>query len=75
MGILGGYTTFSSFEYETYQAVRGGSHWIGIVNVVGSVAAGYLAGLAGYALKSRQRISFDRSSYAYERVGRHLHAR
>lgn len=43
VGVLGGYTTFSSFEYETYQAVRGGSPWFGIINVVGSVVAGYVA--------------------------------
>src|ERR1700730_12185764 len=29
VGILGGYTTFSSFEYETYEAVRGGERWMG----------------------------------------------
>src|ERR1043166_2433219 len=30
-GVLGGYTTFSSFEFETYQAVRGGNPWMGLV--------------------------------------------
>ena len=42
VGILGGYTTFSSFEYETYQAVRDGERWLGLVYLVGSVALGYL---------------------------------
>jgi CrcB protein len=41
MGFLGGYTTFSSFEWEAYSAVRGGSFWIGLANIVGSVALGY----------------------------------
>ena len=41
VGVLGGYTTFSSFEYETYQAVREGARWIGLVYVTGSVAVGY----------------------------------
>ena len=42
IGILGGYTTFSSFEYETYQAVREGAAWMGMLYVTGSVALGYL---------------------------------
>ena len=41
VGILGGYTTFSSFEYETYQAVRDGAHWMGMLYMVGSVLLGY----------------------------------
>src|SRR5690348_9344351 len=36
VGFLGGYTTFSSFEWETYSVVRGGGLWIGLINVVGS---------------------------------------
>ena len=43
VGILGGYTTFSSFEWETFAATRGGSPWIGLVNILASVALGYLA--------------------------------
>jgi CrcB protein len=42
-GFLGGYTTFSSFEYETLQAVRRGGMGIALANVVGSVALAYLA--------------------------------
>jgi fluoride exporter len=42
VGILGGYTTFSSFEYETYQAVRDGERWLGLLYVAGSVILGYL---------------------------------
>ena len=42
VGILGGYTTFSSFEYETYQAVRDGERWLGLLYVAGSVMLGYL---------------------------------
>jgi CrcB protein len=42
-GFLGGYTTFSSFEWETFSAVREGGFWIGLANVVGSVAFGYAA--------------------------------
>jgi CrcB protein len=43
VGFLGGYTTFSSFEYETLQAVDSGKMWMGFLNVVGSVVLGYLA--------------------------------
>ena len=43
VGFLGGYTTFSSFEWETFSAVREGGFWIGLANVVGSVAFGYAA--------------------------------
>jgi CrcB protein len=53
VGFLGGYTTFSSFEYETYQAMRQGEHWIAIINVVGSVLLGYLAVWLGTMLMGR----------------------
>jgi fluoride exporter len=43
VGFLGGYTTFSSFQYESYVAVRDGGGWIGLINIVGSVTIGYLA--------------------------------
>jgi CrcB protein len=43
VGFLGGYTTFSSFEWETFAAVRDSGLWIGLANVVGSVTLGYAA--------------------------------
>ena len=42
VGILGGYTTFSSFEYETLQVVRDGERSLGLLYVGGSVVLGYL---------------------------------
>jgi|SRR5579872_3564225 len=42
-GILGGYTTFSGFAWETFAAVRDGSPWTGLLNVTASVILGYLA--------------------------------
>jgi CrcB protein len=54
VGFLGGYTTFSSFEWETFSAVRGGGLWIGLANVVGSVTLGYAAVWLGAALATRR---------------------
>jgi fluoride exporter len=42
-GILGGYTTFSSFEYESYVATKAGTPLIALLYVVSSVGFGYLA--------------------------------
>jgi fluoride exporter len=53
IGFLGGYTTFSSFEWETYSAIRDGGYWMGIANIVGSVALGYTAVWLGAMLARR----------------------
>jgi CrcB protein len=42
-GLLGGYTTFSSFEYETYVAGRTATPVLGLLYVLSSVAFGYVA--------------------------------
>jgi len=54
VGVLGGYTTFSSFEYETLQAVRDGEHWMSLLYVAGSVLLGYVAVWLGAALTARR---------------------
>jgi CrcB protein len=51
VGFLGGYTTFSSFEWETFSAVRGGGFWIGVANVAG---LGYVAVWRGVLLATRR---------------------
>jgi len=54
VGILGGYTTFSSFEYEAYQSVRDGARWMGMLYVTGSVLVGYLGVWLGALLTARR---------------------
>jgi CrcB protein len=54
VGVLGGYTTFSSFEYEAYQAVRDGARWMGLLYVLSSVVLGYLGVWLGAALAARR---------------------
>lgn len=53
VGFLGGYTTFSSFEWETFTALRDGARWTGALNVVSSVILGYAAVWLGAILARR----------------------
>ena len=54
VGVLGGYTTFSSFEYEIYQAVRDGARWMGLLYMTGSVVLGYAGVWLGAILTMRR---------------------
>ena len=50
IGFIGAYTTFSTFEFEAFQANTEGAWLIGGGYVVASVAIGYLALWAGVVL-------------------------
>lgn len=54
VGVLGGYTTFSSFEYETLVAVRNGERWMALLYVAASVLLCYLAVWLGTVLAARR---------------------
>lgn len=54
VGMLGGYTTFSSLEYETLQAMRRGLPAIGLLYACGSLVLGYLAAWLGMVIAARR---------------------
>ena len=43
VGVLGGYTTFSTFGYETLALARDGSHAAALLNAAGQVVLGLAA--------------------------------
>jgi CrcB protein len=50
VGVLGGYTTFSTFAWETFTFGRNGRGAIALVYVSVSVVGGLIAASGGYAL-------------------------
>lgn len=50
IGLLGGFTTFSSFGLQTFTLLREGDIGLAIVNILASNAAGLLTVWAGYSL-------------------------
>jgi CrcB protein len=50
VGLLGGYTTFSTFGYETFVLVQEGRTEWALVNAAGQVVLGVLAVWAGASL-------------------------
>jgi CrcB protein len=50
VGFVGAYTTFSTFEYETFRLLETGSGISGFMNVIVSLMLGFLAVWGGIAL-------------------------
>lgn len=47
IGFIGAYSTFSTFEWETWSDLTSGAFWIGIAYVAVSLIAGFIAVAAG----------------------------
>lgn len=50
IGLLGGFTTFSSFGLQTFTLLRDGEIWFAAMNLIGSNLLGLLMVWAGYTL-------------------------
>ncbi len=49
-GVMGGFTTYSTFNYETTNYFRDGAWLLGATNIAATLAGCLVAGLAGLAL-------------------------
>jgi CrcB protein len=50
IGLLGGFTTFSSYAFESLALVRDGQFFAATVNIVGQVIAGLVGMWVGYVI-------------------------
>jgi CrcB protein len=48
-GLMGGFTTYSSFNFEVFRMIESGHARMGLMYVGATLVGGALAGLAGYA--------------------------
>ena len=53
-GLLGGYTTFSTFGWDTFQLIHAGRPLAALANATASITAGTAAAWLGWLLASRQ---------------------
>ena len=53
VGVLGGFTTFSSFGLDVFTLAREGRYALAAANVLGQVTLGLLGVFAGFALATR----------------------
>lgn len=52
VGFVGGYTTFSTYEYEAVRLLQNGETMLGTIYMVGSMVTGGIAAIAGIVLGS-----------------------
>jgi fluoride exporter len=50
IGVLGGFTTFSSYVFESFALVRDGEFLQAAINAAGQVVAGFIALWVGYSV-------------------------
>ena len=48
IGLLGGYTTFSTFGLETFALLNAGQKWPALLNIISSIVLGLVCVGAGY---------------------------
>lgn len=49
-GLIGGFTTYSAFSYETFSLIRNGHIWPGAAYVLASIILGLIATVIGFSV-------------------------
>jgi fluoride exporter len=52
-GVMGGFTTYSTFNYETVQFFQDRAVRLGLINILGTFFGCFIAGLLGLAMAKR----------------------